>query len=371
MRVLITTVTAGAGHLQAAAALDEAWRALYPKDEVQKVDLLDFIPKLRREVYSKGYVKLVEHAPEIWGMIFKKTDEPKLVRKTTQIRRAYAQATNRKFIKFLKSFAPDMVLCTHYLPVQIMGALREENEVGDAKTVCIVTDFEAHTLWMDEVVDHYFVAAEHTKASLAARGAAAERISVTGIPIAAKFSAKIDAQKVRRRFGLRDDLPTLLVLGGGFGMGPVAEILQALDKVTSEFQTVVVAGRNLELRQELAVQDRSHPTHVLGFVTNMHELMTVSDLIVSKPGGLTTSEAMALGRPLFILNPIPGQEATNSDFLLEHGAAAKASRTEDVAHRISELLGSARLAQMAQNARSLGRPKAAQEICAKAANLLQ
>ena len=121
--------------------------------------------------------------------------------------------------------------------------------------------------------------------------------------------------------------------------------------------------RSEELRRQLATQDRQHPTHVLGFSTNMHELMAVADLIITKPGGLTTSEALALGKPLFILNPIPGQEAANSDFLLEHGAAAKANRVEDLPYRVAQLLGSKKLAEMGKLAKSLGRPNAAQAIC--------
>jgi len=146
-------------------------------------------------------------------------------------------------------------------------------------------------------------------------------------------------------------------------MGPVAEILDELDKVKQPFQTLVVAGRNEELRRELAVKDHRHPTHVLGFVTNMQDLMTVSDLIISKPGGLTSSEALAMGKPLFILNPIPGQEAANSDFLLEHGAAAKANRVEDLPYRLGQLLGSKKLQELAHNARALGRPAAALDVC--------
>jgi processive 1,2-diacylglycerol beta-glucosyltransferase len=175
------------------------------------------------------------------------------------------------------------------------------------------------------------VATEETKARLVARGVPAERVAVTGIPVGAAFSAAApDKAAIRRRFGLRDDLPTILILSGGFGMGPVGEILASLDKTDREFQTVVVVGRNLHLRRELGCQDRRHPTHVLGFVTNMHKWMSVADLIVTKPGGLTSSEALALGKPLFILNPMPGQEMANSDFLLEKGAAAKANRPEDL-----------------------------------------
>ena len=185
----------------------------------------------------------------------------------------------------------------------------------------------------------------------------------TGIPISGRFSVKPDVKAVRKTLGLRDDLPVLLVLSGGFGMGPVAEILSALDHVTEAFQVVVVTGRNEELRRELAAQDRKHPTHGPGFASNMHELMAVADLIITKPGGLTSSEALALGKPLFILNPIPGQEAANSDFLLERGAAAKVNRVEDLPYRVGKLLGSKKLADMARAAKALGRPFAAREIC--------
>ena len=146
-------------------------------------------------------------------------------------------------------------------------------------------------------------------------------------------------------------------------MGPVAEILRELDKLTTPVQLVMVCGRNEELRREMAVQDHRHPTHVLGFVTNMHELMAVADLILSKPGGLTSSEALAMGKPMFVLNPIPGQEAANSDFLLEHGAAAKANRIEDLPFRLEKLLGSPKLEGMARAARELGKPDSANAVC--------
>jgi processive 1,2-diacylglycerol beta-glucosyltransferase len=349
--------------LQAAAALEEAWRALRPRDTVEQVDLKKFFSPLHAKIYSDGYVKMVEHAPELWGMMFQKTDNPSLLRRLAKIRRSFPTQSTLKFIRYLKKFQPDAVLCTHYLPVEILAKAREKSEGAPPLVVSVVTDFEAHALWMGEAVDLYCVAAEESKARLVARGAAAENVIATGIPIAAKFSSAPDAAAVRRRYGLRDDLPALLVLGGGFGMGPVAEILAELDKVPGPFQTLVVAGRNEELRRQLAVHDRKHPTHVLGFVTNMQELMAVAGLIISKPGGLTSSEALAMGRPLFILSPIPGQEAANSDFLLERGAAAKVNRVEDLPYRLGQLLGSQKLVEMGHAAKALGRPGAAQDVC--------
>ena len=137
----------------------------------------------------------------------------------------------------------------------------------------------------------------------------------------------------------------------------MAEILAELDKVQAPFQNLVVTGRNQEMRRSLATCDRKHPTHILGFASNMHELMAVADLIITKPGGLTTSEALAMGKPLLIVNPIPGQEAANSDFLLERAAAAKVNRVEDLPYRIEQLFASGKLAQMARAAKALGRPK--------------
>src|SRR5262249_11197502 len=190
----------------------------------------------------------------------------------------------------------------------------------------IVTDFEAHALWMETCVDLYCVAAEETKARLVARGVKPDQVVPTGIPISARFSAIVEGRDVRKKLGLRGDLPVGVVLSGGFGMGPVGRILTELDRIPNEFQGLVVTGRNEQLRRDLAGQDRRHPTHVLGFASNMHELMAVADLVISKPGGLTSSEALAMGKPLMILNPIPGQEAANSDFLVERGAAAEWSR---------------------------------------------
>jgi len=385
MRVLIATVTAGGGHLAAAAALEEAWRSRRPDDTVERIDLITFFSPLHKKIYTTGYVKLVERAPELWGMLFDKTDNPKVVRRLAKLSRAFPGSSRKKFVRYLKQFKPDAVLCTHFAPLEILGSLQTSEggvprrlnrieKMGARGTrpsenwkppfvVSVVTDFEAHALWMDACVDLYCVAAEETRARLLARGVPPENTVVTGIPIAAKFSPEPDARIVRKTLGLRDKLPVLLVLSGGFGMGPVAEILAELDKAPQPFQTVVVTGRNEKLRRDLASRTRRHPTQVLGFATNMHELMAVAYLIITKPGGLTVSEALALGKPLFILNPIPGQEAANSDFLLEHGAAAKVNRVEDLPFRIEQLLGSKRLAEMAKAAKALGHPQSAITVC--------
>lgn len=361
MKTLIATATAGGGHLAAAAALEEAWRELRPDDTVEVLDVVKYFSPLHRKVHADGYLKIVERAPELWGLMFNKTDDPAVARRLTRWRRLFPSHSRTQLARHFKRSAPDAVLCTHYAPLEVLGSVRGESTAPFVASV--VTDFEAHALWMDDCVDLYCVAAEHTKARLVARGVSGVKVFVSGIPIAARFRARIEPGHVRKRMGLRDDQPVLLVLSGGFGTGPIDGILQELDKVESMFQTVVVTGRNEELRRALACADRRHPTHVLGFATNIQELMSTADLVISKPGGLTTSEALSLGKPLLVVNPIPGQESANSDFLLEHGAGTKVNRVEDIAHKVGQLLGSRKLAEMRQAAKALGKPEAALEIC--------
>ncbi len=366
MRVLIPTVTAGAGHLQAAAALEEAWRALRPEDDVRLLDVLDYTPRWYRKIYVKGYLKLIEHAPDLYAMMFKKTDNPERIKELTKFRRRSSRVMASRFVKELLAFQPEVLLCPHYLPLEILGGVlmkRSARAKFDPHIVCIVTDFEAHALWMEPCVNLFCVAAPGTKARLVARGTADDAVVVTGIPIASKFSTRVDAAAMRAQLKFAADVPTLLVLGGGFGMGPVREILGELNKIQRPLQVIVVCGKNEKLRQQVAATQSRHATQVLGFATNMQELMTVSDLILTKPGGLTTSEALAMGKPLFILNPIPGQEAANSDFLLEQGAAVKANCLEDLPFKVTSLLESKKLAQMSRVARSLGQPRAAAAVC--------
>ncbi len=363
MRVLIATVTAGGGHLQAAAALREAWRALRPRDQVEQVDVLDFSPPVCKKLYEKGYEALVERTPELYGLFFKETNKASLMRRLSWLRRSLARATHEKFIQHLLQFHPAVVFCTHFMPLGILGGLMAKEPHFHPFTVCVVTDFEAHALWIEQCLDLYCVAAKETKASLIARGVPPAKLVVTGIPISASFHKKIGLSSVRKRYGLRDDLPTLLVLSGGFGMGPIDKVLAELDRLNRPVQVLAVTGRNKELRHKLVASSHLQPTRVLGFVANMNELMSIADLIVTKPGGLTCSEALAVGKPLLIINPIPGQETANSAFLLKHGAAVKVDRMQDLPRRIDLLLGSQRLREMSRAARAIGHRWAAVDIC--------
>ncbi|TBR25371.1 glycosyltransferase [bacterium] len=360
MRVLIATATAGAGHLQAANALEEAWTAWRSEDRVQKVDVLDYTPAVYKKAYSDGYAKVVAKAPELYASFFESTDDPVLARLSSGLRRGVGRTAARGFVDLVAGFRPDVVLAPHFLPLEILGGARQD---GAPLLVSVVTDFEAHAFWMDPGVGLTCVAAPETKARLVARGVPARDVAVTGIPVSPRFAAAPGRAEARRRHGLRDDSPVLLVLAGGFGMGPVAEVVAGLGRAAGPLQLVVVCGRNEPLRRKVASLDHPHPTRVLGFTREIPSLMAAADLVVTKPGGLTVSESLALGRPLLVVNPIPGQEAANSDFLLERGAAVKAGRPEDLPARVKALFSGGRLAQLARAARKLGRPGAADAVC--------
>src|SRR5437588_7852740 len=170
MRVLIATVTAGGGHVAAAAALDEAWRALRPDDVVDRVDLVKFFSPLHRKIVSDGYVTLVKHAPELWGMMFAKTDTLRRAGRFNRFKRVFPSHSRACFVRYVKEFKPDVVLCTHYLPLETLAELRRKRDGLRPMALSVVTDFEAHAMWMEACVDLYCVAAEETKARLVARG---------------------------------------------------------------------------------------------------------------------------------------------------------------------------------------------------------
>jgi processive 1,2-diacylglycerol beta-glucosyltransferase len=363
-RILIATVTVGAGHVQAARAMEETWEARFPHDQVQYCDVLDYTSRLFQKTYREGYVHLVNHAPEVFSRFFQKTDDAALIRKMTDKRRLLAELSAKTFLRFVEQFNADAIVCTHFLPLEAAGALAHAKKIPKRTLVAgIVTDFEAHALWIEPRTDIMFVASELTKSRLVVRGVSSERIHVTGIPVSTRFAALPDPAHLRKKLKLHPQRRTLLILGGGFGIGPVQEMVMAIDRLSLPLQVLVVAGKNEKLKRQLERVRYRQPVTVFGFVSNMEELMCASDLIMTKPGGLTSSEALALGKPLLIFSPIPGQETANSDYLLENGAASKLNHTDDIAFKINHMLDPQRLADYSRNAKNLGRPRAALKIC--------
>lgn len=364
-KVLILSASAGAGHLRAAEALEKAFRTSGTAEEVRHVDTLAYTNPLFRRMYSKAYLDMVNTMPEVLGWLYDQLDKPWKNRPTKQ---AFEKLNTRPFAKLLRKFQPDVAVCTHFLPAEIIAWMRDKDQL-DCQQATVVTDFDVHAMWLCRRSEHYFVAIDETRAHLQELGIAPERITVSGIPIDPVFSRPADREAIRLKHGLKPGMTTILVSAGGFGVGRVGGLVASLAKLRHPAQVVAICGRNEELKAKLDKQVAKIPPEsrlavkVLGFTTEMDELMAASDLIVGKPGGLTTSEALARGLVFVIVNPIPGQEERNSDHLLEEGAAIRCNNLPVLAYKVDSLLDDpARLASMRANALRLGRPDAARTI---------
>jgi processive 1,2-diacylglycerol beta-glucosyltransferase len=363
-RILILSASVGAGHLRAAEAVEKACRLLHPDAEVRHVDVLDLTPPLFRKLYGHGYLALVNRAPALLGILYDRSNRPPAGRAGDAIRLAIDRLNTRPFVSFLEDFRPDAVCHTHFLPAGIVGHLKARGRLRFPQAV-VVTDFDVHRFWVCPRVDRLFVARDENRTHLKALGVRPDRVRVTGIPVDPVFSGRPDLKALRAKHGIDSKRPLLLVLCGGFGVGPVEAILDRLWGSLTAAQAVVVTGRNESLRIRLArrVRRAPFPTRVLGFTGEMHEWMALASLLITKPGGLTTSEALACGLPMVVVNPIPGQETRNAVMLYERGAAISGENPYTLGARIADLLASPdRLAALRRAARRLGRPRAAFEV---------
>ena len=261
---------------------------------------------------------------------------------------------------------------THFLPAEIIASLREKKEL-DLRQVTATTDFETHRLWVNQPCDRYFTATPEGALYLQHWGVPAADTFCTGIPIHPVFSTPKDRRVCIAKHGLADDRPIILQLSGGFGVGPIEKIFHGLLNVEQPIQLVTITGRNEELKKQLDKQKPPprHKLKVMGFTKEIDELMQAADLVVSKPGGLTTSEVLARGAVMVIVNPIPGQESRNSDYLLENGAAIKANNLATLGYKVDALLkDKKRLDQLRANVRRIAKPRAAFEVVEKALQVL-
>ena len=360
--VLILSTSAGAGHVKAGEALEKAFAADARVEQVVHQDALKYTNKLFRDFYSTLYFKLVKNAPAVVGYFYKASDEPW---KNETARQQFDRLNTRSLIKFIREFDPEMIVCTHFMPAGIIAHLIETEGLR-AQLSIVVTDFDCHAMWLSRIFHRYFVAIPETKAHLEALGLPAERVTVSGIPIVPGFALPIDRAAVRQQYGLAPDRTTLLLSAGAIGGSPAELIVQRLkENLKSDAQTIVVCGRNQELQDRVrqTVGENNPRFHVMGFSDRMGELMKISDLFIGKPGGLTTSELLACGVPMAIVQPIPGQEERNSDHLLEEGIAIKCNELTTIPFKIDALLSDPeRMARMRMNALALSRPDAAQTV---------
>ena len=363
--ILVLSASVGAGHMRAAQAVELALRKLAPEANVQNIDILTLTNPGFRRVYGKAYLDLVNLAPHVLGYVYDLMDKPRDPdSKRDRFRLAIEKLNLKKFCDMMAAGHWDVVVNTHFLPAEIIASLRKEQKLS-VPQITVTTDFETHRLWVNQPCERYTTATAEGAAYLAHWGVPAEHTLVTGIPIHPVFSEAKDRGECLKRQGLVGDRPLILQLAGGFGVGPIEKLFRGLLQIHKPLEIVVVAGRNEEAKRDLEqiAPPTRHRVKILGFTDQIDELMCVADVVLSKPGGLTTSEVLARGAAMAIVNPIPGQESRNSDYLLENSAAIKINNVATLPTKLNALLEDPkRLAVLKENARRIAHPRAAFDV---------
>lgn len=373
-RVLLLSATSGAGHVRAAQALEKAFLAR-GDCTVEHIDALRYVSKLFQRVYDKAYISMVRRAPELMGLLYERTDQPW---QNLRPRLALDRLNTRPMIRLLKRVQPDLCVATHFLPAEILAWLIAKKKLF-AHNAIVVTDYDVHAMWLCRTVDRYYVAMEEAAQYLTHIGVPREKICVKGIPIDPLFAVPVPRAEARKQLGLDAEATVVLISAGGYGLGPIEQLVKELLELQRPWQIVAIAGKAEKTRKrlnELAKVASKLPSGAsrlcaMGFTTEMDKYMAAADLMVGKAGGLTTSEALARALPMALIEPIPGQEERNADQLLEAGAAIRCNNLPAAAWKIATLLDDpARLNHMRDAARKFAKPAAAAAIAEDALRLV-
>lgn len=349
--VLIVSASAGTGHVRAGEALREGFAAEAPGWPVEHVDILDLAPRWVATVYGEGYELIAARAPSLWRELYARTDgrSPDAARWAPVAQRVLF----RRFRRLVRSGRWTTVVCTHFLPCQL-GAGR----AGMPPFSLVVTDFTLHRYWVQPGADRYFVALPSLAAELRARGVGAQ-VDATGIPVSSSFGLARSRREERARLGLDEAAPIALVMGGGLGLGIEEAVDAALAAQVPGLRILAACGRNDAARRRLLA--RGVPgLSALGYVRDVARLMRAADVVVTKPGGLTSSEALAVGAPLLLTRGVPGHETGNALALTRAGAALSAPDPDALAGELRRVFARAELrSALAARASALGRADAA------------
>lgn len=362
--IVVLSVPAGAGHTRVAEAIRAGAAAGHGDVKVIHLDAMAFATPRLRKVYTDFYLWLIGRVPGLWRHVYRLTDTARPDGLLNRLRRWIERRDCRLLAVEIAALAPDAIVCTHFQPAEILSQQIAAWTL-DCPLWVQVTDFDLHRMWIHPHVAGYFAANDEVAFRMREQGIPAHMIHVAGIPTMPAFSLNHDRAECARAIGLDPARKTILLMGGGAGLGGLSRVADKLLSIQGDFQLIVLAGKNateLAALQRLAVH---YPGRLVpqGFTDRVERLMACADLVVTKPGGATSAECLALGLPMIVNAPIPGQEEHNANYLLEHGVALKASDLSTLEYRVRYLLAHpARLQEMAACARALGRPHAAVQV---------
>ena len=342
---------------------------------MEHVDAIDYVSKLFQRLYDDAYISLVRRAPGLMGLLYDRMDQPW---SHPRRRLALDRLNTQPMIRMLKRTQPDLCIATHFLPAEILAWLIAKKKLR-ARNAIVVTDYDVHAMWLCRTVDRYYLAIQESAEYLAGIGVPRENLRVTGIPIDPVFEAPAAREEARRKLGISPDVPVLLISAGGYGIGPLEKLVEDLLAFRRSWQLVAIAGKAEKLRKRLELISKAAEKLaggdgrllVVGFTKEMDRYMAAADVLIGKAGGLTSSEALACGLPMVLIEPIPGQEERNADHLLEAGAAIRCNNLPAAAWKIAALLDAPeKLRTMGAAAKAMARPGAARAIVEDALGLL-
>lgn len=363
-KILILSVSAGAGHVRAAEAL-HAYSGIQDENiAATHIDVMNYVSSGFRKLYTDFYIMLISKHPALWGYLYQRTNDAMPNSAMQKLRRAIERLNTRSLLKEISACKPDAIICTHFLPAEILARMIRISHITCPVWVQ-VTDFDLHRMWVHDGMAGYFAANGEVAFRMQAQGIPKETVHVTGIPVMPAFGQPLDRVECAKELELDPKRLTFLLMGGGAGLGKLDEIAARLLAIDSDFQLIVLAGKNEDALAALRILSIRYPDRLVacGYTNQVERLMACADLVITKPGGLTVSECLSMGLPMIVNSPIPGQEERNADYLLEQGVALKAFDATTLEYRILHLLQNpGKLAEMRAKAKAIGRPTAAQRV---------
>lgn len=360
-RIILMYISEVSGHRNAALAIEKAMLMLEPDTETLNINAFNYTNPIAEKVTNSIYMGIIKIAPKIWDYLY---DNPKIVKRIERTKENIHKANSPKLKKLFDKFMPDAVICTQAFPCGMVADYKKTYGLN-LPLIAVLTDYVPHSYWIYDNVDYYIVPSEDIAASLVKRGVADKKVKSLGIPFDPKFGQLQEKSGLLHKYKLKSGIPTILVMGGGQGLGPIKTIVKSLEKVKSEIQEIVVTGTNKKLYKTLKRRIKKYKKRIIlfGYAHHINELMNLADIVISKPGGVTTSEVLAMGKPMIIVKPLPGQEANNTRYLTEKGAAIKVDRPKEINSVVEGLIGNAhKLSQVKEAVRKIAKPSASMDI---------
>ena len=360
-RIILMYISEVSGHRSATLAIEKAIKLLHPDTEILNINAFNYTNPISEKVINRIYMEVIKRTPKIWDYLY---DNPSVVKGLENIKQYIHRSNSPKLKKLFDSFNPDLVVCTQAFPCGMVADFKKTYGVN-LPLVAVLTDYIPHSYWVYDAVDYYITPSDEVSVRLEKKGVKASKIKSYGIPFDLKFNQKLSNEDIFCKMKLNPHKPAVLIMGGGQGLGPIKTIVKSLEKSENDIQELIVAGTNKKLFNSLKrkIKNYKKEIHLFGFIQNIHELMHISKVIISKPGGVTTAEVLSMGLPMVIVKPIPGQEINNTDFLTQKQAAIKVDEPKEVYQVIDDLLmNKVKLERLRAAGLKIAKPDASMDI---------